>query len=165
MGCTSPSTRLPFLARDPYSASICSQFTCYSQIGKSQGVVALSVAPDSQTISERTIIRKSSLPAQQPEHQTDKRREGETVVSIWTIFTVGGNCLGQQDGSRPRKKPRHQGGGWRKEPPHYKYTVGHQLSHNVLCFFNIQITNWAARKLHYQPNSRWNMSKLLYKLS
>ena len=153
MGCTSPSTRLPFLARDPYFASICSQFTCYSQIGKSQGVVALSVAPDSQTISERTIIRKSSLPAQQPEHQTDKRREGETVVSIWTIFTVGGNCLGQQDGSRPRKKPRHQGGGWRKEPP------------RINTLWGIQITNWAARKLHYQPNSRWNMSKLLYKLS
>ena len=109
MGCTPPPTKpaLHFWQGIPTFASICSQFTCYSQIGKSQGVVALaqlflSVDPAAagQTISERTIIRKSSLPAA---GAPDGRRNCH--VSIWTIFTVGGNCLGQ-DGSRSRQSKK-----------------------------------------------------------
>ena len=65
----------------------------------------------------------------QPKHQTDGERDrlrGRNChVSIWTIFTVGGNCLGQ-DGSRratrrPRKKTRaarrRERKEGRKEPP------------------------------------------------
>ena len=86
-----------------------------------------------QTISEGTIIRKSSLrlpAAKAPDRRTYGERGRNCHVSIWTIFTVGGNCLGQ-DGSRPpapagaqKNQGRRQGGGRRMErkegttPPH-----------------------------------------------
>ena len=43
----------------------------------------------------------------------------------------------------------------------------HALSRDVLFFFlsEDQVTNWAAQYLQYQPNGRWNMSKLFSKIS
>ena len=51
------------------------------------------------------------------------------------------------------------------------YTVGRPLSRNVLFRFLLEVHfgfrkyNWAAQSLQYEPNSRWNMPNMLFKIS
>ena len=47
------------------------------------------------------------------------------------------------------------------------YTVWHPLSRDVLfCYLSeVPVTNWAAQWLQYQLNGRWNMTKMLSKIS
>ena len=47
----------------------------------------------------------------------------------------------------------------------YLYTWG-ACSVGMFCFVSeVPVINWAAQLLQYQPNSRWNMSKMIYKTS